>query len=127
MSRKVLSEKPVTLEKVRDLLKQRESSHELNYIQRVTLEYALKFSKHFPHSEEMLDILGEQYNISREDGIQLINSNPERIEEIKLIIGDQLSDEIKQEILQLFKENKERYSDSDTDEDLPTDIESSTL
>lgn len=127
MSRKVLSEKPITLEKVHDLLKQRETSHELNYIQRVTLEYALKFSKHFPHSEEMLDILGEQYNISREDGIQLINSNPERIEEIKLILGDQLSDEIKQEILRLFKENKERYSDSDTDEEIPTEIESSTL
>ena len=73
MSRKIISEKPVTLEQVKELLRLREANAELNYIQRVTLEYAHKFSRELPHSEELLDILSEKFQISREKGIQLIN------------------------------------------------------
>ena len=127
MSRKVLSEKPITLEKVHQLLKKRERSHELNYIQRVTLEYALKFSKEFPHSEEIIDILGERFNIAREDGIQLVNLDPQRIEEVSLILDDHFDHEVKEEILRLIREHKEQYASSDLDKNLPPDIESSTI
>lgn len=127
MSRKVLSEKPITLEKVHELLKKREKSHELNYIQRVTLEYALKFSKDFPHSEEIIDILGDKFNISREDGIQLVNLDPQRIEEVSLILDDHFDLEVKEEIMRLIHEHKAQYAASDLDKELPSDIESSTI
>ncbi|MHA2364710.1 MAG: hypothetical protein ACXAC7_12200 [Candidatus Hodarchaeales archaeon] len=117
MSRKVLSEKPITLERVRDLLKQRESNAELNYIQRVTLEYAHKFSRHFPQSEEMLELLGEQFNISREEGIQLINTDPEQVEEITLILENQYDENTKQEILALFSQYKEQYKKTESKEE----------
>ena len=69
MSRKILSEKPISLERIKDLLKFRGEQAELNYIQRVTLEYAHKYSKHFPNSEEMLDSLNQKFEISREKGL----------------------------------------------------------
>ena len=109
MSRKILSEKPISLERVKDLLKFRGEQADLNYIQRVTYEYAYKFSKHFPNSEEMLDTLNQKYSISRDKGIQLININPKRIEEINLVLEDSIPDETKNEILSLFLEHLSLY------------------
>ena len=105
MSRKILSEKPISLERVKDLLKFRGEKAELNYIQRVTLEYAQKFSKHFPNSEEMLDILNEKYEISREKGIQLINMNPKYPDELNLVLEDKYQPETKIEIINLIQEH----------------------
>ena len=105
MSRKILSEKPISLERVKDLLKFRGEQAELNYIQRVTYEYAHKFSKHFPNSEEMLDTLNQEYEISRDKGIQLINMNPKKIEEMSLVLDEKYSDEVKTEILNKFIEH----------------------
>lgn len=105
MSRKILSEKPISLERVKDLLKFRGEQADLNYIQRVTLEYAHKYSKHFPNSEEMLDTLNQKYEISRDKGIQIINMNPKDKEEFSLVLDDRISDEVKNEILNLFMEH----------------------
>lgn len=110
MSRKILSERPVSLERVKHLLGARSESGELNYIQRVTLEYAHKFSRHFPHSEEMIELLGENYQISREEAIQLINSDPKRVEEVTLILEDRVDESMKKEIVNLFKEHKTQYA-----------------
>ena len=116
MSRKILSEKPISLERVKDLLKFRGESADLNYIQRVTLEYAQKFSKHFPNSEEMLDILNERYEISREKGIQLINMNPKYPEELNLVLEEKYPTEVKIEIINLLQEHLSMF-DLDTEDD----------
>jgi DNA-directed RNA polymerase subunit F len=126
VSRKILSEKPISLERVKDLLKFRGEQADLNYIQRVTYEYASKFSKHFPGSEEILDTLNLKYEISREKGIQLININPKNIDEISLVLEDKVSDEVKKEILNLFLEHLSLYEIVEQEEsvDLPSTDES---
>ena len=129
MSRKILSEKPISLERVKDLLKFRGEQADLNYIQRVTYEYAHKFSKHFPNSEEMLDNLNEKFEISRDKGIQLININPKRVEEISLVLDDSFSDETKNEILNLILEHLSLYEiveqeESDESDTMDSDDES---
>ena len=109
MSRKILSEKPISLENVKELLKYRGSEADLNYIQRVTYEYANKFSKHFPNSDEMLESLNQNYEIPREKGIPLININPKNIDEITLVLEDSVSEETKNKILNLFLEHLSLY------------------
>lgn len=116
MSRKILSEKPISLERVKDLLKFRGESAELNYIQRVTFEYAQKFSKHFPNSEEMLDIFNERYGISREKGIQIINMNPKIPDELNLVLEDKYTSEVKLEIINLIREHQSMFEIEATEE-----------
>lgn len=127
MSRKILSEKPISLERVKDLLKFRGESVELNYIQRVTMEYAQKFSKHFPNSEEMLDILNERFEISREKAIQIINMNPKLPEELNLVLEEKIPNETKIEILNLIHEHQSMFNIDTTEEESeePVDEESS--
>ena len=120
MSRKILSEKPISLERVKDLLKFRGEKAELNYIQRVTLEYAQKFSKHFPNSEEMLDILNERYEISREKGIQLINMNPKYPDELNLVLEEKFPAETKIEIINLIQEHLSMFEIDSSEEDSKT-------
>ena len=117
MSRKILSEKPISLERVKDLLKFRGENAELNYIQRVTFEYAQKFSKHFPNSEEMLDILNEKYEISREKGIQIINMNPKHPDELNLVLEDKYTTEIKTEIINLIHQHQTMFEIDTTEEE----------
>ena len=126
MSRKILSEKPISLERVRDLLRYRGESAELNYIQRVTLEYAQKFSKHFPNSEEMLDILNERFEISRDKGIQLINMNPKEVEELQLVLDEKYTEDIKNEIIALFQEHLSLF-DVEAEEESEDEEEPSTF
>lgn len=128
MSRKILSEKPISLERVKDLLKFRGEKAELNYIQRVTLEYAQKFSKHFPNSEEMLDILNERYEISREKGIQIINMNPKLPEELNLVLEEKYATEVKEEIINLLHEHQAMFEIESSEEpeeqaDLDSEVE----
>ena len=113
LSRKILSEKPITLERVKDLLKFRGEQADLNYIQRVTLEYAHKYSKHFPNGEEMLDTLNQKFEIPRDKGIQLININPKNIDEISLVLEDMVSNDVKTEILNVFLEHLSLYEIKD--------------
>ena len=117
MSRKILSEKPISLERVKDLLKFRGETADLNYIQRVTFEYAQKFSKHFPNSEEMLDILNEKYEISREKGIQIINMNPKLPDELNLVLEEKFPTESKVEIINLIQEHQSMFEIEQTEED----------
>jgi DNA-directed RNA polymerase subunit F len=121
MSRKILSEKPVSLERVKELLKFRGEKADLNYIQRVTFEYAHKFSKHFPNSEEMLDTLNERYEISREKGIQLINMNPKYPEELTLVLEDKFPKDKAIEIIELFKEHLSMFQVEMGEEDVKED------
>ena len=125
MSRKILSEKPISLERVKDLLKFRGEKADLNYIQRVTLEYAQKFSKHFPNSEEMLDILNERYEISREKGIQLINMNPKYPEELNLVLEEKYPTEVKVEIINLLQEHLSMFDIESEDEESSEEDEES--
>lgn len=60
MSKRILKEDAITLEKVKEkLLERDEENSPLNYIQRVTLDYAFRFSKDIQRSELLVDNLSK--------------------------------------------------------------------
>lgn len=126
MSPKILSEKAIPLETVKDLLKKRSEVADLNYIQRITLDFGHRFSESFPKSELFIELLGQNFNLTREESIQVININPESIEELNLFLDDKLTTEEKQTILENIKSHKEHYQ-IESDEEVPTNIRSSSF
>ena len=126
MSPKILSEKAIPLETVKDLLKNRSRIADLNYIQRITLDFGHRFSEEFPHSEELIEQMGQSFNLTREESIQIININPANENEISLILEDKLSAQDKTDLISLIESHKQEYK-SESTEDLPTDISSSSF
>jgi DNA-directed RNA polymerase subunit F len=90
------SEAKRTLEKVKE--------EELGEFQRRTLDYAAKFSR-IPaaKAEKLVRELTERYQLERKDSIQIVNSMPHHIEELRsiltvkgrIITGSQLDDILK--------------------------------
>ena len=90
------SEAKRTLEKVKE--------DELGEFQRRTLDYALKFSKIPPaKAEKLIRELTEKYQLDRKESIQIANSMPQFVEELRTILtvkgriigGAQLEDILK--------------------------------
>ncbi|MHA1990952.1 MAG: hypothetical protein ACW981_10525 [Candidatus Hodarchaeales archaeon] len=121
MTPKILSEKAIPLEVVKDLLKKRSEIADLNYIQRITLDFGHRFSESFPNSEEMIEYLGQNYNLTREESIQIINILPDSIDELNLVLEDKLILEQKNTILEAIASHKQQYL-SEGEDNLPTDI-----
>ena len=126
MAPKILSEKAIPLETVKNLLQNRNEVADLNYIQRITLDFGHRFSDMFPQSEEIIEKMGQAFNLTREESIQLINVNPASIEEISLVLEDKITSEEKKNLLDLISDHKEQYKSTEG-EDLPTDISSTSF
>jgi DNA-directed RNA polymerase subunit F len=126
MSPKILSEKAIPLETVKDLLNKRSEIADLNYIQRITLDFGHRFSESFPKSELLVDLLGHNYNLTREESIQIININPETIDELNLVLEDKLTTEEKGLILENIKSHKQQHQVTSEDK-VPSDISSSSF
>lgn len=126
MPPKILSEKPITLEEVRDFLRTRGEAADLNYIQRITFDYTHNYSMHFPNSIEFLEMLGREFNLTREIGIQLININPKTSDDLSLVLEDKLTSEEKETLLSLFEEHRAKYG-SLIEENIPDDISTTSF
>jgi len=77
---------------------------ELGEFQRRTLDYTAKFSKISPQrAEKLVRELGEKFQLERKDAIQIVNTMPRYIEELRSILtvkgrivgGSQLEDMLK--------------------------------
>ena len=85
--RRVIEVKELTLPEVKTLLEQRGKESELDRVQRVTLDYATKFSKVDPDVVAALkQELTEQHGLSQFAAIQLINILPESIDELRTLL-----------------------------------------
>ncbi|MHA1942433.1 MAG: hypothetical protein ACXACP_09645 [Candidatus Hodarchaeales archaeon] len=128
MVRKVLEEKPVPLGQVYELLQLREESG-INYVQRVTAQHAEKLSRNAAYSEEVLDMLQTDFNLSRLLAVQMVNLNPKTVIDVKAITGDRLSDDEVEQLLEKYTEfvlkleTKVVEVSSSDDDDSPADIE----
>ncbi|MFW9991335.1 MAG: hypothetical protein ACFFD4_04670 [Candidatus Odinarchaeota archaeon] len=106
MSKRILREKSVTLERVKELLLERDEEHApLNYIQRVTLDYAFRFSKEVPKGEPLVDKLTAELSTKEETrrilNREFTNEEEEEIRKVKILTGDDsAAEEKRQEILQ---------------------------
>ena len=103
MPRKIMDSKPTTTAEAKRTL-ERAKEEELGEFQRRTLDYATKFSKiPPPKAEKLVRELGEKFQLDRKDAIQIANTMPRYIEELrsiltvkgKIISGAQLEDILK--------------------------------
>lgn len=103
MPRKIVDSKPTTTSEAKRTL-EKVKGEELGEFQRRTLDYATKFSRIPPSkAEKLVRELTERYQLDRKDSIQIANSMPHHIEELRSILtikgriisGSQLDDILK--------------------------------
>jgi DNA-directed RNA polymerase subunit F len=111
MARKPVRERSLTLPEVKKLLESI-GEENLGQFQRRSLDYASKFSKVEPDKvETLVKALVEKFGFEGEEAIQLVNSMPESIEEIRVFLagGRKIVESSKlQEILNLLDEYRKR-------------------
>jgi len=111
MSRKPLRERPLTLPQVKKILESI-GEEKLDQFQRRSLDYASKFSRVEPENvETLVKTLIEKFGLEEEEAIQLVNSIPESIEEIRVFLagGRKIVEMSKlQEILNLLDEYRKK-------------------
>lgn len=103
LPRKIVDSKPATTAEARKTL-EKAKEEELGEFQRRTLDYTSKFSKIPPQkAEKLVKELGEKFQLERKDAIQIANTMPRYIEELRTILtvkgriisGTQLEDMLK--------------------------------
>lgn len=87
MPRKLMEAKPITTAEARRIL-ERASEDELGEFQRRTRDYTVKFSK-IPagKAEKLVRDLCEKHQLDRKDAIQVANSMPSSIEEVRTVLS----------------------------------------
>ncbi len=87
MSKKEISETPLTLPQVKKLLESI-GEENLDQFQRRTLDYVKKFSKVEPEkAEELLQVLIKEYEIDEAEAIQILNCMPETVDELRVFLA----------------------------------------
>jgi DNA-directed RNA polymerase subunit F len=103
LPRKIVDSKPATTAEARRTL-EKAKEEELGEFQRRTLDYTAKFAKIPPQkAEKLVKELGEKFQLDRKDAIQIANTMPRYIEELRTILtvkgrivgGTQLEDMLK--------------------------------
>lgn len=103
MPRKIVDSKPTTTAEARRVL-EKAKEDELGEFQRRTLDYTAKFSKlPYQKAEKLVKELGERFQLDRKDAIQIVNTMPRYVEELRTILtvkgriisGTQLEDMLK--------------------------------
>jgi len=111
MSRKPLRERSLTLPEVKKLLESI-GEEKLDQFQRRSLDYVSKFSRVEPDkAETLLKALIEKFGLEEEEAIQVVNSMPESIEEIRVFLagGRKIVEMSKlQQILNLLDEYRKK-------------------
>jgi len=84
LPKEVLEEKSITLPEVQEILKENEKRGELSYIQRVTLDYATKFSQ-LPAeaARKLVNDLHTEFNLDLDIAIQIANCMPTSLGELR--------------------------------------------
>jgi DNA-directed RNA polymerase subunit F len=103
MVKKILEEKPIPLGQVYELLTIREESG-INYVQRVTAQHAEKLSRNAAYSEEVLEFLQNEFDLSRILAVQIVNLNPQTPTDVKAITRETLSAEQIEQLLEKYSE-----------------------
>lgn len=107
----VVSEKPVTLTEVSELLKKRQKEGELGYEQLSTLQYAEKFSK-LTDLKEVSELKKELSSLgffSEAQIVKLIDLLPMKEDDLRAIVSKDktaLSEEQAKEVIKILKKYK---------------------
>lgn len=105
MPKEVLNEKSITLEEVQEMLKDNEKRGELSYIQRVTLDYAIKFSQlPIEKARELVVELQAEFGLDLDTAIQITNCMPSSLGELRTFMVEQKGSTGSQELLEKILE-----------------------
>jgi len=86
LPRKIVESRPSSTSEAKRIL-ERAKEEELGEFQRRTLDYASKFSKIPPaKAEKLVKDLSEKFQLDRKDAIQIVNTMPRYIEEVRAIL-----------------------------------------
>jgi len=86
MARKILQEKVVTNSEAKEILEEVKED-QLGEFQRRTLDYARRFSKISPEQAgKLVDELSSKLQLDRNDAIQIVNSLPKTVEELRAVL-----------------------------------------
>nr|MDO8080658.1 RNA polymerase Rpb4 family protein [Candidatus Freyarchaeota archaeon] len=101
---KILKEKLLNLAEVKKILEERSTKGELSYVQRVTLDYATKFSQFsVEKSVEIVRKLMETFGISESTAIQIVNAVPKSIDELRAFLTNEQKIFTEEELSKLLK------------------------
>jgi DNA-directed RNA polymerase subunit F len=101
---KILKERRLTLAEVKKILEERSTKGELSYIQRVTLDYATKFSQlSVEKSIEIVKRLIENFGISESTAIQIVNAVPKSIDELRVFLTNEQKIFTEEELNRILK------------------------
>ncbi len=142
MPKEIYQSEPISIPEVKDLLiKRSQDGEELSYMQRIALEHAQLVSRiSAESSQKLMTELIEKFRLSDKAAITLANYLPDMIDEIRQLLGKEVSmmeTETITEILELLLavekiEEKDRRIDIDSLESKETEeeekeIDSSTI
>lgn len=110
MPKRIIKEALLTLPEVKQLLEER-SKEELNYMQRITLDYASKFSKLSAEAaRQLVNELISEFNLKTETAVQIANILPGTTHELRVLLTTEpktfTSDELKRMIEVIKKYEK---------------------
>ena len=126
MVRKIQEEKPIPLGQVYELLQQREEAG-INYVQRVTAQHAENLSRNAAYSEEVLEMIQNDFGLSRLLAVQVVNMNPKTALDIKAVTTDRLTDDQIEELLEKYTGFVLALKDTATEETSEEEDESSEI
>jgi DNA-directed RNA polymerase subunit F len=105
LPKEVLDEKSITLEEVQEMLKENEKRGELSYIQRVTLDYAIKFSQlSVETAKKLVEELQTEMGLDLDTAIQIANCMPSSIGELRTFMVEGKGSSVSQELLEKILE-----------------------
>jgi DNA-directed RNA polymerase subunit F len=85
LPKEIIEEKPIPIAAAKRILEN--LNRELNQFQRRTLEYGTTFSKIEPDkAAELVEKLTKELDITVRETVQIVNSMPETIEELRIFI-----------------------------------------
>ncbi len=85
MPKKIIEEREITIAEAKEIL---EKEGELNPFQQRSLDYVSKFSKIAPsEAKKLVEKLSEEFEIAREDAIQIVNCMPSTVEELRVFFA----------------------------------------
>ena len=109
MSKREISETKVTLPQVKKILSD-VGEENLDQFQRRTLDYVSKFAKaEAEDAEKLLDTLIKEYGLDENEAVQILNSMPETVEELRTFLagGRKIIETVKlQAIVALLNEKR---------------------
>lgn len=126
MVRKVKEEKPIPLGQVYEFLQLREESG-INYVQRVTAQHAENLSRDAAYSEEVLEMLQSEFDLTRLLAVQIVNLNPKTATDVKAVTRDRLTDDQVEQLLERYSgfvlKVKATMEERKSEEEEPTEID----